>query len=269
VKISTPDYDLWNRSAPVKDLLRDMPVVEELFFDDPDLLDYTPVREAWEETGDDGICEGIVGNTFFEFLTLHREGGAVQVILDLHDHAGYLGSLRDRYAAYLAEVAERICERTSVEGLFLNCGSSTLTVVSPDLFREWDLPVVRAVAAAAGRRGRIFHYHLHGKGRRLLDMLVDAGVTMLCPVEGPPRGDFLLGEVKGRFGARLALKGGFDPFLLREASDREIEALVLRCLGEAAPRGGYTLATGDGVLKDTPFDRIRLLVELGRRHGGY
>ncbi len=36
-----------------------------------------------------------------------------------------------------------------------------------------------------------------------------------------------------------------------------------------SPRGGYTLATGDGVLKDTPFDRIRLLVEISHRHGGY
>ncbi len=269
VKISTPDYDLWNRSAPVRDAPRDMPVIEELFFEDPDLLDYAPVREAWEATGDDGLCEGIVGNTFFEFLTLHREGGAVQVILDLQDHAGYLRSLRDRYAAHLAAVAERLCDKTAVEGLFLNCGSSTLTVVSPDLFREWDLPVVRAVAEVARRREKVFHYHLHGKGRGLLGPLVEAGVTMLCPVECPPRGDFLLAEVKERFGAGLALKGGIDPFLLRDASDAELERLVLGCLSAAAPRGGYTLATGDGVLKDTPFERIRLLVELARRHGGY
>ncbi len=269
VKISTPDYDLWNRSAPVQDVLRDMPLVEEFFFEDPDLLDYAPVREAWEATADDGICEGTVGNTFFEFLTLHREGGAVQVILDLADHAGYLRPLRDRYAAYLAAVAERLCDRTAVEGLFLNCGSSTLTVVSPRLFGEWDLPVVQAVAAVAQRRGKVFHYHLHGKGRGLLEPLVDAGVTMLCPVECPPRGDFLLGEVKERFGGRLALKGGIDPFLFRDASNGELERLVLGCLAEAAPRGGYTLATGDGVLKDTPFDRIRLLVEISHRHGGY
>ena len=269
VKLSSLDYDLWNQTAPVRELERDLPVIEEFFFEDPEALDYAAVREAWEATGEQGICEGIVGNTFFEFLTLHREGGAVQAILDLHDHPDYLSAVQARYAAYAADVAEAICDRTAVEGLFLNCGSSSLNIVSPGLFARWDLPVVRAVAEVARRRGRIFHYHLHGKGRALLDGLVQAGVSMLCPLESPPKGDFLLGEVKERFGGRLALKGGVDPFLLRDGSDAELEAQVRRAIEEAAPGGGYTLATGDGVLKETSFDRLRRLVELGRRYGSY
>jgi len=268
VKLSCFDYDLWNLEAPVRELERDLPVIEEVFFEEPGRLDYQPIRAAFEATGDAGICEGIVGNTFFEFLALHREGGAVQAILDLADHPQYLRAVRDRYAAHLAGVAEAICERSAVEGLFLNCGSASLNIVSPALFAEWDLPVVRAVAAVARRRGKIMHYHLHGRGRELLGGLVEAGVTMTCPLESPPKGDFVLKEVKGCFAGRLALKGGIDPFLLRDGSDAQLEAQVRRSLEEAAPGGGFTLATGDGVLKDTPFQRIRRLVELGRRYGG-
>jgi hypothetical protein len=268
VKLSCFDYDLWNLQAPVRELERDLPVIEEVFFEDPAALDYGPIREAQGETGDAGICEGIVGNTFFEFLTLHREGGAVQTILDLADHPDYLRSVRSRYASFLAGVAGAICDRTSVEGLFLNCGSASLNIVSPALFAEWDLPVVRAVAEVARRRGKIMHYHLHGRGRALLDGLVEAGVTMLCPLESPPKGDFLLREVKARFD-RLALKGGIDPFLLRDGSDQDLEAAVRAALDAAARGGGFTLATGDGVLKDTEFARIRRLVELARRHGAY
>jgi hypothetical protein len=269
VKLSCFDYDLWNLKAPVLELERDLPVIEEVFFEDPGELDFAPIRAAQEETGDAGICEGIVGNTFFEFLALHREGGAVQVILDLADHPEYLRAVRDRYAAYLAGVAEATCDRTAVEGLFLNCGSSSLNIVSPALFAEWDLPVVRAVADVARRRGKIMHYHLHGRGRALLEGLVDAGITMICPLENPPKGDFVLREVKRRFGDRLALKGGIDPFLLRDGGDAEIEAQVRRSLEDAAPGGGFTLATGDGVLKETDFERIRLLVQLAGRHGAY
>jgi uroporphyrinogen-III decarboxylase len=153
--------------------------------------------------------------------------------------------------------------------LFLNCGSASLNITSPELFRAWDIPVIRAVAAVARRHGRIFHYHLHGLGRKLLDDLVEAGVTMICPLETPPKGDFVLGEVKERFGDRLALKGGVDPFLLRDANPREIETIVRSCLQAAAPGGGYTLASGDGVLKETPFDSIRRLVELTEKLGSY
>ncbi len=269
VKLSSADYDLWNQEAPVRDLARDLPLIEECFFEDPGLLDYDPIRAAWEATGDSGICEGIVGNTFFEFLTLHREGGAVQAILDLQDHGEYLREVQRRYVAWAAGVAEELCNRTPVEGLFLNCGSSSLNIVSPGLFREWDLPVVRAVADVARRHEKVFHYHLHGRGRVLLGDLVSAGVTMLCPVECPPKGDFILKEVKHAFAGKLALKGGVDPFVLKDGSDREVEKHILECLADAAGGGGYTLATGDGVLGDTPFERIRKMVDLACRHGAY
>jgi hypothetical protein len=269
VRHSAPDYDLWSIDPPVRDLPRDLPLIEEYFFENPEELDYSPISAAYEETGEAGICEGIVGNTFFEFLTLNRRGGAVQAILDLYEHPDYLKEVQGRYVAHLSGIAEEICRRTPVEGIFLNCGSASLNIVSPQLFREWDIPVVQAVAAVARRHDRVFHYHLHGRGRKLLEELVEAGIGMICPLECPPKGDFVLREVKAGFGDRLALKGGVDPFVLRDAAPRKIETIVLRCLGDAADGGGYTLASGDGVLKETPFESIRLLVELAHRHGSY
>ena len=269
VKHSCYDYDLWSIDPPVQELFRDFPVVEEYFFDDPASLDYGEIKKAWEETGDSGICEGIVGNTYFEFLSMFRSGGAVQVILDLYDHAGYFESLQRKYIDYLTGIAEEICRRTPVEGLFLNCGSSTLTVIGPEFFMKWDIPVVAAVAEVAARHNRIFHYHLHGKGRGLLDDLMEAGITMLCPLEYPPKGDFLLREVKETYGDRLALKGGIDPFLLRDGSRAEIKRKALQSIEDAASGGGFTLGTGDGVLRETDFDAIRFLVEIAEKHGRY
>jgi hypothetical protein len=272
-RLSTPDYDLWSQDPPVKDPPEDLPKLEEYFFDDPSSLDYSTIERAFEATGDSGICEGVAGNGFFEFLALNRAGGAVQAILDLCGHTesgpGFFAALRDRYAAHLAGVAEEICRRTSVEGIFLNCGSSTLSIVGPDFFRTWDIPVVRAVARVARRHGRVFHYHLHGRGRPFLDDLVRSGVGMICPLEPPPKGDFDLAEVKRSFGGRLALKGGFDPFHLRQGTPESIGKRVAECIDAAAGGGGYTLATGDGVLVDTPFENIRELVKRAREYGVY
>lgn len=269
VKHTCYDYDLWSVKQPVEDIFRDFPVIEEYFFDDPVKLDYGEIEKAYEETGDSGICEGIVGNTFFEFLTLYRKGGAVQVILDLHEYPDFFEALQQEYTEYLSGIAEEICRRTSVEGLFLNCGSSTLTVIGPGFFRKWDIPLVKALSRVAKKYNKIFHYHLHGKGRALLDDLSIAGITMLCPLESPPRGDFLLGEVKAKFGERIALKGGIDPFILRDSAPEEIEPMVIKSIGEAAGGGGYTLASGDGVLKETPFENIHLLVKAAEKHGTY
>ncbi len=269
IKHSCYDYDLWSAEPPVENVFKDFPIIEEYFFGDPSELDYTEIERAYVETGDSGICEGIVGNTFFEFLTSYRKGGAVQVIFDLQDYPDFFRPLQKRYTAYLSGIAEEICRRTSVEGIFLNCGSATLTVIGPNFFKEWDIPLVEAVGEVAKRHNRIFHYHLHGKGRALLDDLAGAGITMICPLEDPPRGDFKLSEVKKSFGSRMGLKGGVDPFLLRESPPEDIEKRVKRCIDEGASNGGYTLATGDGVLKETPFENIRLMVETSEKYGKY
>ena len=268
-KHSCFDYDLWSIRRAVRDVFEDIPRLEEYIFEDPAALDYTEIDRACEETGDSGICEGIVGNTFFELLTFFREGGAVQVILDLFEQPDYFRTVQEKYINYCVGVAEQICLKTRAEGIFLNCGSSTLDIIGPDLFRAWDVPIIKAVGEVARHFDKIYHYHLHGKGRKLLDDIVDAGVTMICPLETPEHGDFILKEVKETFGGRLALKGGVDPFLLRDLPLEDIEKIVISCIEDAGPGGGYTLATGDGVLRETPFENISFLVEAAKRHGRY
>jgi uroporphyrinogen-III decarboxylase len=54
-----------------------------------------------------------------------------------------------------------------------------------------------------------------------------------------------------------------------EGSTDAIAAAAKRCIQDAGQGGGYTLATADGVLKETPFENIRLLVEIGKSEGKY
>jgi hypothetical protein len=266
-KHSCFDYDMWSIKHAVNDIFEDIPKLVNYFIDDPEALDYTVIENAYNVTGDYGICEGIIGNTFYEFLTFFREGGAVQVIFDLYEYPDFFREVQKKYIDYLRGITEQVCLKTSVEGIFLNCGSSTLNIIGPQLFREWDIPVLQAVAEVARRYNKIFHYHLHGKGRLLLDDIVEAGVTMLCPLEAPDKGDFNLKEVKKTFGKKIALKGGIDPFLLRDKSTAEIEKAVKQSIADASDNGGYTLATGDGVLSETPFENIHFMVKTARKYG--
>ncbi|MHB1335336.1 MAG: uroporphyrinogen decarboxylase family protein [Candidatus Humimicrobiaceae bacterium] len=263
------DYDMWSLKRPVENLFDDMPKYEEFFFDDPASLDYETINEAYRETGDYGICEGIIGNTFFEFLTLAREGGAVQVIFDLNDNPDFFVPIQKRYIDYMGAIAQEIIKNTKADGIFLNCGSSVLTVISPEMFKIWDLPLIKKVGDIAKKYGKIFHYHLHGKGRALLDSLVDAGVNMICPLEKAPKGDFDLKEVKAKFGNNLAVKGNIDPFFLNKATFKEIDLEVKKCIEDAGKNGGFILASADGVLKDTPFENIRRMAQACKDYGIY
>ena len=267
VKHSVFDYDMWSLKRPIENLFTDMPKYEEYFFDDPSNLDYEIINEAYKETGNYGICEGIVGNTFFEFLTLAREGGAVQVIFDLNDNPQFFKPIMERYVDYLSEIAESIIKNTKVDGIFLNCGSSVLTVISPEMFKKWDLPLIEKIGKIAKKYNKIFHYHLHGKGRAFIDDLVNSGVNMICPFEKPPRGDFDIIEIKQKYKDNLAVKGNIDPFFLEKASAQEIEDEVKKLVTSIGKDGGFTLASGDGVLKNTPFENIKVMVDACKKYG--
>lgn len=270
VKHSVYDYDLWSIERPVKNLFEDMPMLEEYYFDDPSKLDYSEIMKAYDETGDSGITEGIIGNTFFEFLTYYREGGAAQIILDLNDWPEYFLPIQKRYIDYLAEIAREIIRNTRVDAIFLNCGTSSLDTISPTLFRKWDLPLLKEIGKIAAKSNKIFHYHLHGKGRFMLEDIIDSGVNAICPLEKPPRGDFDLSEVKKKFGKKLALKGNIDPFFpLRDGTPDDVEKNVIECINSAGKEGGFILASGDGVLKGTPFKNIFAMVEAGKKYGKY
>ena len=70
----------------------------------------------------------------------------------------------------------------------------------------------RKKACDLGRRyGIPTIVHMCGKSCAALDMLGDAGVTAVEPLEGPPGGDVNLAEVRKRY-PQLVLKGNVNTF---------------------------------------------------------
>ena len=268
---TTKAYADWLLKHPVETFPQDMQSYEEYFFDDPAACDISEIRDALTGVGDKGLVTPMVGELFTSFLGTVREGGMAQTLLDLVDHTDYVRRLRDRYIEYLAGLARVILERTQAEAIFVNSNYSGPPIVSPAVYREWDKPVLAAVAAVCRKHGVPLHLHQHGRTVMLMEDLIEAGVNIVCPLLAPPQGDVTdLAEVKRRFGTRIALKGNVDPIevLLRRAP-HEVEAEVVRCIRAAGPAGGFILGTADSTVLDTPFENIHAFVEAGRRHGVY
>ena len=268
---TTNAYADWLLKHPVETFPQDMLAYEEYFFDDPAACDLLEIRDALTGVDDKGLVTPIAGELFTSFLGTVREGGMAQTLLDLVDHPEYARRLRDRYIEYLAELARVILERTQAEAIFINSNYSGPPIVSPAVYREWDKPVLAAVAAVCRRYGVPLHLHQHGRTVILMEDLIEAGVSIVCPLLAPPQGDVTdLAAVKKRFGTRIALKGHVDPIeVLLRRTPREVEAEVVRCIRAAAPGGGFVLGTADSTVLDTPFENIHAFVEAGRRHGAY
>ncbi len=271
VSRTTRDYSDWLLDHPIKRFPEDMAAYEEYCFDDPEQCDLSAVREALEGVGEKGLVTPYVGPPFTSFLGFIREGGMAQTLFDLLDHEAYCRELSRRYVEHCAGIAELLLRKTSAQVLFIESGYSAPPMVSPALYREWDVPVLAAVARICHARGALLHLHHHGYVSPVIEDIIVAGVDLICPLLPPPQGDVAdLGELKRRCAGRIALKGNVDPIgVLLKGTPRDVEEDVRRCLSAAAAGGGYILGTADSTVVGTPFENIRAFVQAGKSYGTY
>jgi len=142
-------------------------------------------------------------------------------------------------------------------------------LISPRLFEEWDVPILKRICEVADAEGVPVHVHQHGCCREFLEPIVDCGVALICPLEASPRGDVDLVEVKRTFGDRIALKGNISNDVLESGMPDEVAQEVKRCISQAGRGGRFILGTSGQVPRDTPFANMDAMREACRLYGRY
>ena len=142
-------------------------------------------------------------------------------------------------------------------------------VMSPDHFREFVLPYLKHSVEAAHARGVPYIKHTDGNLWPLMDMMVDeAGIDAIDPIE--PIADMDIGEMKARYGARIALIGNVDcTELLTHGTPADVEEAVKETIAKAGPRGGYIMASSNSLHPAVRPQNYRAMEEATRRWGRY
>jgi uroporphyrinogen decarboxylase len=268
---TTNVYADWLIEHPVKRFPQDMEAYASYYLTDPATYDLQEIGESLAGVGEKGLVTPLVGELFTSFLGTVREGGMVQTLYDIQDHPDYIKRLQSRYIEDIAERTRLILENTAAQAIFVNSNYSGPPIVSPRIYREWDKPVLQAVAAVCRRYDVPLHLHQHGHLLAVIEDIIEAGVSLVCPLLPPPQGDVRdLAEVKRRFGERIALKGNVDPIrVLLEGTLADVRSAVRDCLQAAAVGGSYILGTADSTVIGTPFENIHAFVETGKKYGQY
>ena len=113
--------------------------------------------------------------------------------------------------------------------------------ISPDMFREFLLPIYDDYARLARNRGIPINFHNCGRSEPFFNDLVRIGITSWEPVQLSND----LHEIKKKFGRRLVLGGGWEArgnLLDPNISDEEIRQSVRDAIDAYAPGGGYMFA---------------------------
>ena len=140
-------------------------------------------------------------------------------------------------------------------------------LMSPKHFRDLFYPELCRVMGGFKELGLKVIKHTDGNLWPILDMIVDSGIDCLDPIDTQAGMD--LGEVKEKYGQRIALKGNVDCVqILSFGTVEDVIGETKEALRKGAPGGGYILSSSNsihsGVKPENYQAMLRTLEEYGR-----
>lgn len=141
-------------------------------------------------------------------------------------------------------------------------------LMSPAHFRQLFYPGLCQVMKGFRDLGLRVIKHTDGMIWPLIDMIVDSGIDCLDPID--PIAGMDLGEVKAKFGTRIALKGNVDcSHLMTLGTPEQVAAATRDALRVGAPGGGFILSSSNSIHSSVkPENYMALLLTL-KEHGKY
>jgi hypothetical protein len=137
---------------------------------------------------------------------------------------------------------------------------------SPNYWRTYFKPGVKAICAYAHSCGLPVFYHGCGNVNAVLEDFVEVGVDAYHPLEAKADLDIL--AIRKKMGHRLAFFGNMDVRVWGRNDQEELKAYTLRKLN-AAKGGGYIFSSDHSVPASVPGEAYDYVINLVKEHGAY
>lgn len=140
---------------------------------------------------------------------------------------------------------------------------------TPDRVPVMELAIDWKVMAGLGRAvsgvkalGAWCIKHTDGNVWPILGDIVDTGIDAVGPLE--PGAGMDLGEVKRRYGRRVAVVGNVDVDLLSRGTQGEVVASVTALVREVSVGGGHILSSGNTIAASVRPENYRAMLRTAR-----
>lgn len=258
------------RTGYIKDLTRDWPVYRMAHGDHWTWDNRTMMMDIPPEDLELGVTSFDILLPVDFWHELRHD--TADMLLDLYDGSVTLQEIMEWHREYnLCRLAARLQVKPLPDMIHLAGSSSSLSVISPELYYRYNLNFINDVVALAHAAEVPVMIHHCGRSGRLVEILhEETEVDIVNPLEPPPGGDVDLAEVKRRFGQRLVLFGNLNTFqLMLHGTPAEVKAAARQAIEDAGENGQFILCTGDQLGRDTPEANVMAMVEAAHDYGRY
>ncbi len=141
-------------------------------------------------------------------------------------------------------------------------------LMSPKHFREFFYSGLCRVMRGYKELGLYTIKHTDGKLWPILDMIIDSGIDCLDPID--PQAGMDLGEVKAKYGDRVALKGNVDcAQLMTFGTPDEVVEATKETLRKGMPNGGFILSSSNSIHSAVKPENYVAMLKTLRECGRY
>jgi uroporphyrinogen decarboxylase len=141
-------------------------------------------------------------------------------------------------------------------------------LMSPKHFREFFYPGLCRVMQGYKNLGLYVIKHTDGNLWSIMDMIIDSGIDCLDPID--PQAGMDLGEVKAKYGQRVALKGNVDcAHLMTFGTPDEVVQATKDALSKGMPGGGFILSSSNSIHSAVKPENYSAMLKTLHEHGRY
>ncbi|MEW5817457.1 MAG: uroporphyrinogen decarboxylase family protein [Spirochaetota bacterium] len=202
--------------------------------------------DSWErevrEVKGKGLC--VFGKIGGPYIRTGFVRGESEWLMDIAGDPDFARETAVRYAEHLLAIGLEELKRGDLYDtgiwIFDDMGHNTGPIMSPESFEYIFYPAYKALVQGLKKAGASkVGLHSDGDIRLLLDMLIDAGIDLINPVE--PKAGMSIPQLRHMYGTKLAYVGGMcNTHILPSGSEEEIRRSVLEIL-EIARDGGVVI----------------------------
>ncbi len=193
--------------------------------------------------------------------------GMENLLMDFHDHPGFVKNLLNAIAEYnIAQIEEALTYDIDAVYFGDDWGQQHGLLMGPVLWYEFMYPVLKQMYGLVRESGKYIFIHSCGDVDELLDDLIDIGVNCFNPFQPEVMDVTALME---HYRGQLTFYGGIStqrtlPYGTVDDVVREVKHLI-----DLGKHGDYILSPAHAVSRDVPLENMLAFINMAQGQGGY
>lgn len=240
--------------------------IKHMFRFEPTRIDEKAIEEAKERQKNGTLVRTEI---YGGFDILRELMGEVNCCIAFYEDPDLIFDILNTISETNVKLLTALTERIHIDQLSIHedMAGKTAPLIGPDTVREFLLPYYQAswnIMANAGTE--LFCQDSDGNMNPLIDVFIEGGVNIFYPCE--PGGDMDIVRLRGKYGHRIAYRGGIDKHVLRRTKE-EIKAEVdYKMQPKMINDGGIVFGLDHRIPDGTPLDNYIYYVRLAREKLG-